>query len=275
MDDAETRLANRANLTSLESPNSGDGDAASLRLKRRILLPLLLAMGLLFAAFMGNTLWTEQQELQEKLAQDAHHVQAFLDSLLHQETEEMASAMQILVDRKPLREALICKDRAKLLELSEAWFNRLRQDTQITHLYFTGPDRINVLRVHQPDVHGDRIDRLTTLEAERSGQVASGLEIGWTGSLTLRTVLPWYDQNRQLVGFLEVGKEIDHVARELHRVLKVDVGFLVDKAKVDRALWEAGMRRLGREARWDRFPSLVLMDYLGEQTPSAGGAPDG
>jgi signal transduction histidine kinase len=53
------------------------------------------------------------------------------------------------------------------------------------------------------------------------------LELGPLGTLTLRAVKPWYDGDT-LIGYLELGEEIDHVAQEIHAALGLDLLVLVE-----------------------------------------------
>ncbi len=80
----------------------------------------------------------------------------------------MISAVQeaILTDRK-VSDALKALDRERLLEDYKDIFATLLGKYSITHFYFHGPDRVNLLRVHNPERNGDLIDRFTALEAER------------------------------------------------------------------------------------------------------------
>lgn len=149
---------------------------------------------------------------------------------------------------------------------SATLFDELKKDYAITHLYFTGTDRVDLLRVHIPNRHGDRIDRGTTLAAEKNGTTAFGVELGPLGTFTLRLVTPWYDDaTHQLIGYVELGMEIDRVLQELRDFFGVEVFVLVDKGRLDRKEWEDGMRVMGRTPDWDRFPKVVL----GSQTPQA------
>ena len=59
-------------------------------------------------------------------------------------------------------------DRDGLERSARGLFETLRGDHRITHLYFTGPDRINLYRLHTPAEHGDRIDRAWYLQYERA-----------------------------------------------------------------------------------------------------------
>ena len=87
-------------------------------------------------------------------------------------------------------------DRPGLLKENLEFYQILHDQNQITHFYFTGLDRVNFLRVHELDRYGDSIDRHTILQAEETGEITSGVELGPLGTLTLRVVLPWRDGGR-------------------------------------------------------------------------------
>jgi len=101
--------------------------------------------------------------------------------------------------------------------------------------------------------------RTATLDAERSGTTSFGVELGPLGTFTLRLVAPWYDETtRQLIGYVELGMEIDRVLQKLRDFFGVEVFVLVHKDHLDRKKWEDGMRVLGHTPDWDRFPAVVL-----------------
>jgi signal transduction histidine kinase len=106
-------------------------------------------------------------------------------------------------------------------------FERLHGQHRVTHFYVMDAAFRVVLRAHQPDMSGDVIDRATTRLAQESGRETQGLELGPLGTLTLRAVKPWYDGDT-LIGYLELGEEIDHVAREIHAALGLDLLVLVE-----------------------------------------------
>ena len=114
--------------------------------------------------------------------------------------------------------ALAQRDRDMLLKHATPLFKDIRRDYKITHFYFTGIDRVNLLRVHAPLRYGDTIDRITTLQAEHSGTVAYGVELGPLGTFTLRLVSPWYDpKTNKLIGYVELGMEIDQIIHKLEK----------------------------------------------------------
>ena len=95
---------------------------------------------------------------------------------------------------------------------------------------------------------------------------ASGIELGPLGTFTLRVVHPWFI-NGVLVGYIELGKEILHIAPLIKQSLKVDLIFTIDKTRLKRSDWEEGMNMLGRDTDWNLFPNSVVIDYTNKYIP--------
>jgi hypothetical protein len=104
------------------------------------------------------------------------------------------------------------------------------------------------------------------LEAENTGKISYGIELGPLGTFALRVVVPWWD-GEQLIGYVELGEEIDHIIHELQIALDMEFYLVIEKKFLDRENWEAGLRMLGREGDWDRFPSVVMIDQTLDTFP--------
>ena len=106
------------------------------------------------------------------------------------------------------------------------------------------------------------------LRAEKEQEVARGIELGVLGTFTLRIVLPWYDGDR-LIGYLELGEEIDSIAEEVHRILGADLLVLVNDRVLDLQHWETGRKMLGHQSDWRRFGSMVVVGRAMKKIPPA------
>jgi len=141
------------------------------------------------------------------------------------------------------------------LQLTQPLFARLRT-LGISHLYFILPDRTALLRMHAPGHSGDRIDRSSLRQAQRTGKGASGLELGPLGTLTLRVVEPWSMEGR-LLGYVELGEPIERVLDQVHAVVGYDLLVLGRKQFLDPEHWRAGGRVSGNSWPWERLPDSV------------------
>lgn len=216
-------------------------------LKRSVLIPLGLALAVLLLVAVYAVDRMDRQHVAEEMRHMRHSAQALFENQLESEAGHLAALLELLARDARLLDALQRRDLAALLAVGEPLYRPLRERHGITHFYFSGPDRINLLRVHEPDRYGDRIDRHTTLQAERSGQNAWGIELGSLGLFTLRVVRPVHVQGR-LIGYLELGEEIGHVVQRIARTANLDIQVFIYKRFLDRVKWEAGNKVIGRLA---------------------------
>jgi diguanylate cyclase (GGDEF)-like protein len=176
-----------------------------------------------------------------------------------QHAHALETVIDVLGHDHDLRAALAAKDRQTLLEHAAPMFARMKSTYGISHFYFSGPDRVNILRVHEPPRYGDVIDRVTTKIAERTGATAYGVELGPIGTFTLRVVTPWFDERtRRLLGYVELGLETPEIVDRIRKALGAHGFVLIRKQLLDRAGWEEGMRVFGRTPDWNRFPDYVV-----------------
>ncbi len=233
-------------------------ETASRPVQRRLLIPLTLVLVLLVSGFTAALITAERNHLEALTERTVEGTADELGRVLDEQADALSALLQVIASDDALCNALKVGDRERLLAACQPIFAKLRRDHAITHFYFHAPDRVNLLRVHKPEKHGDLIGRFTAREAERSGRVASGIELGPLGTFTLRSVQPVF-QRGQLIGYLELGKEIEDALAGIQSEYHVELAVAIHKHALDRAKWESGMELLGREADWDRFPGDVLI----------------
>jgi sensor histidine kinase regulating citrate/malate metabolism len=119
----------------------------------------------------------------------------------------MTASIQLIASEPTVKKALRERDADSLLAVSRPIFEILGKNAHISHFYFSDTNRVCLLRVHKPNERGDTISRFTAIKAEATGKSASGIEMGPLGTLTLRVVLPVFEDGI-LIGYMELGKEI-------------------------------------------------------------------
>ncbi|MBF0247251.1 MAG: hypothetical protein HQL36_04150 [Alphaproteobacteria bacterium] len=228
------------------------------QIRNRVLYPmsavLLLIMGVFTAAaFVSErNAWEREQNAQTTSVRNRFQIE------IQHSASVLSAALAALQRDTGLSDAFKAQDRARLLAAARPVYDDLNKNHAVTHFYFQGPDRVNFLRVHQPDRHGDTVDRYTTLETERTGRPFWGLELGPLGTFTLRYVAP-YVVGGEFLGYLELGMEIEHSLSAVAEGRDVRLSVLLFKDAVKRDVWESGMARLNRVAAWDRFDNLVTI----------------
>ncbi|MCP4699534.1 MAG: PAS domain S-box protein [Gammaproteobacteria bacterium] len=223
----------------------------------RLMVPLCLALLLLNGGFATFVITWQQNSLKLANLERLSIAAIELKKHLKDQTRELAALGEVFISDPRLRDALKAQDRQRLLAGYEAIFMQLRRKYGITHFYFQRADRVNLLRVHQPQRHGDRIDRLSTLKAKRTGKMAAGTELGSLGTFTLRVVRPVFDGDT-LIGYLELGKEIEDILTSIRHRYGIELAMTIRKSHLKQEDWEKGMRMLNRKADWNWLPNQAL-----------------
>jgi PAS domain S-box-containing protein len=224
----------------------------------RVLIPLTVAIVLLTGAFTWALYRQAKDEMQRECAKTLDSVPKSLQKELDREAHMMAGVMDALTRNDRIRSAFEARDFEALLDLSQPLLRQLRRHNRISHFHFLDPERACFLRVHRPGRKGDTINRITVLGAERTGKMFHGIELGPLGTFTLRVVQPWYKDGR-LLGYIELGEEIEDVISRLSGSAGVEIAIAIHKKFLDRAGWEEGMAMLGREADWNALGHAVVV----------------
>jgi two-component system sensor histidine kinase/response regulator len=232
-----------------------------------IVVTLLLGVG----AILGKQY---RDQLAADLAADLADADRDLRVTLAQQTVTLAAVAEIIAADPTVQRALREGAAERLLSTWQPEFETLREKQRITHLKFLTRERDCLLRVHEPGRTGDRDSRFVTLEAERTGALAAGITMGQAGNphdlpvLTLRVVQP-VGVGSERVGYVELGREVEDLLSSLPLRSGAMMAVVMPKVNLDRAWWEAGMRRLGRVPEWDRLPHSVVTHSPRGRLPDA------
>ena len=238
-----------------------------LSLKIKILIPVGLSLVLLLIASFISYYWLQENDIRERVDRRLKSAESFFKHHLENDALILSGISETLVQDRVIIKDLKGRNRQALLSYSTPLLKKLVSRHRITHFYFHDPRGMNLLRVHQPDRHGDKIFRFTISEAERTGRISSGLELGPLGTLTLRVVAPVLEGGKR-IGFVELGEEIDHVVQDLKKVLIIESAVVIRKSFLNPANWNAGMKMLGRKSNWDQFPDVVLVSKSFNEFPA-------
>jgi signal transduction histidine kinase len=226
-------------------------------IRRRILIPLSLTIVVLFCTFIYSAYHIRADQNLINMRHDYEVTQAYINvSKDHRETLLLNIMIEISRDTQ-LRQAMIANDRDTLYQHSLPLLNQLFQFHGISHLYYHTLTGTTLLRVHNPDKFDDPVARNTFFKATNSQKFAFGLELGRFGMLTYRGVLPWRVEDK-LIGYIELGIEVDYVLKQLQSIVKKDFLITLDKHQLDREQWELAREHAGRLNNWDLFSDQVI-----------------
>jgi signal transduction histidine kinase len=198
------------------------------RVKGPILVPFTLVLLLALGALLFTAYRYEAHARAHDLATSVRAVERLFRLQLDNDAAKLHATLCPISRDAAIKAAFLDGDLGALQAQIAPLFERLHGQHRVTHFYVMDAARKVVLRAHQPDMSGDVIDRATSRQAQESGRETQGLELGPLGTLTLRAVKPWYDGDT-LIGYLELGEEIDHVAQEIHAALGLDLLVLVER----------------------------------------------
>ncbi len=227
--------------------------------RSKVLVPLSLTFLVLISAFLYSGYKIRQINAKHAVNHRYEGVQFLFRELLQHRVEMMVSALEFVAREEALQGPMGAGNREDLLERAGPLFAQLAEWHGLTHFYFHTPDQTTFLRLHKPDKFGDRVERFTLKQAAESGKRSHGIELGPLGTFTLRVVYPWY-KDEQLIGYIELGQELDHVLQTLRSITQIEFVVAIDKKFLDREQWEEGMRMLGRKGDWDLIPNRVIVD---------------
>lgn len=215
-------------------------------------LALIVIMGVFAAAIY----LVEAKVRDRDLAERAPAAAELFSVKLGKESNLMRAVGHAMMGNADIELAFRQGSRPALERQGRELFDILSANHRITHLYFNLPNRANLYRFHSPERFGDMIDRVTMLQAHSQNQPVSGLELGPLGTLTLRTVMPWREAGR-LLGYIEIGEEVEHLINEVNDILAVDLVVLLNKRYLARDQWQRGQTLMQRQGEWDRFSTHV------------------
>ncbi len=227
-----------------------------LSLKTLLLTPIIIILLTMITGFVFSQLTLEKRYTEQHLHQKFDSARQLYEATTKFEKEKIVVFLQILEQDKELQADMRSQNKVRLLKHLNSHFQILQQN-HISHFYIHQPNLVNYLRVHQPQRYGDQIQRQSALDAAETQQIAWGVEMGPLGLLTLRAVMPWFDQG-ELLGYIELGQEIEHVYEHVYKNSDIGLFISINKEVIDRQAWESGMTLMNREHDWNLLPKSVV-----------------
>jgi hypothetical protein len=229
-----------------------------MQIRTKLSIAVVLSMG--SVAAVAGSIIRDRSERNIHLFSEAavSSAEGAFRSIERAEVQKLSATLAaILADTRylaPFRR----RDRAGLMALATPLFQELRASHWITHWYFHLPDRTCLLRVHAPEQFGDPVERPTLAKAAETRRLTAGMELGKT-AFALRAVQPWIVDG-ELLGYVELGQEIDGFLERMKGATGNDYALLVEKRHLDRGLYDALRRRAGQREDWDDLATAVSME---------------
>lgn len=207
--------------------------------------------------------YTQDNFLNAKMEEEIRHTDHRFKDFLKRDFLLLSSNLDVILRNKKLAEIFLSNDRDKLYEFSKPLYKSLKDNYKISHFYFHSIDGINFLRLHNKNLYGDKIKRVTFEHASTSKEIGTGVELGKT-AFALRVVKPFYYQGK-LIGYIELAKEIDNFLENLveHSEHFSKVIIIADKEYLSQTDWESLRHESGLSNNWnDRHDHHIAINYF-------------
>jgi len=187
-------------------------------------------------------------------------------SLETQDIAKLSAINDVLRTREDLMALYVAGDRDALYEASAPLFEDLKTKYGMTHWYYERPEPESTvfLRVHSKDKFDDPLTRKTYAKSVETKSYGAGKELGKT-AFALRVVHPYYDANNKLIGYIEVGEEIDHFFEIMKQQTGDELAMVLLKDKLGEEEWATMREAQGLDNNWDEDETLVLADTTSDQ----------
>lgn len=193
-----------------------------------------LVIGIILLAILGiiSNYYVQLISIEQHTIYHIPDYEKRFDDYAESEANKITSYLELVKEKKELQNLFKQNNREKLYEMSQPIFDHLYANSDITHFYFIKTNGEVLLRVHDKYRYSDIVDRYTFLKSKEKLAPYHGLEFGIKKNYTLRVVHPWIVDG-ELLGFIELGKEVNKVINSLSEQLGIEIYFAVNKSVFD------------------------------------------
>ncbi len=226
-------------------------------IKTKFIVIVLATEILVVTAFIGAIFFIFYNNIRESSLQIVNNTAGFYNSLVDGDTKMLSAALDTFITNETFQQLFAKGDINAVQKASEDLFLHNRKQYGVTHFYYIDNNGICQLRMHQPELRGDKITRTTFEAAKKGNRLASGIELGKT-AYALRVVSPYMDKNSQ-IGFVEFGEEIEHFNGIVKRETGIDIALLSDKKLLNEEAYKASRAVVGRSNNWSELANYVVL----------------
>ncbi|MDD5717910.1 MAG: diguanylate cyclase [Sulfuricurvum sp.] len=184
--------------------------------------PLLLSL-LIASIITGvSVIYVQEKNIHKSKENISHQYTKFIHQKVKYDADVLSEYINFIQTDTTLVSGFKQGNKKEIYDAMHETYARLRKNIDLTHMYFIKTDGTVLLRVHDFEKDGDTIDRATFKKAKETQKLVYGLEFGVKMNYTLRVVKPWY-VNGELIGYVELGKEIDKIITDYANLLDAHV----------------------------------------------------
>jgi histidine kinase family protein len=227
-------------------------------IRAKLVLAIIVTLGV---AAAGSALLVRQLYLRTArgAAADAlRGASAAYADLEKNEVEKITVVLDALVANKELRDAFAARDRDRLQSIALPIHTVLKKDHGIAHWNFVDAETKKMfLRPHLPTKYDDVIERPALNKAIARRENSVGKELG-KSAFALRVGRPFWGADGSLIGYIELGTEIEYFLDRMKAQTGNDFAMYVQKRLLDESEWARTRALRNIKNTWNDFPEVVV-----------------
>ncbi|NJD76541.1 MAG: HAMP domain-containing protein [Candidatus Methanoperedens sp.] len=229
-----------------------------LSVKFKLLPIIVIGIALLTGIFYYTSMNAMEKNLNTVSHNGVKTAKEMFYNLEDNDVKMLSSSLEMFLSNKEFKEVYLKNNREELYNYGQPLYNQLKIDFGITHFYFHLPNGTNFVRLHSKTQYGDKITRKTLEKSVQANGFGTGLELGKT-AFALRVVHPYYN-GTNLIGYVELGEEIDHFLKVMKKQTNEDFGIFINKQFIKREDWKSTRDAKGLSDNYDDLKDYVAID---------------
>ena len=206
-------------------------------LSLKVIIPFVASMILIILIALTSIYTLETDNINELSLEEFEDVSKTFTQTINRNVNLLQGFNKLIQKDENLINLYKEKDRDKLFLYLYQTYLDFNYNYNVTHFYIHNLDKTNFVRIHNRDLHSDNIHRYTLNKAIEKSTAVSGIEFSLNHNYTLRVVLPWLNEG-ELIGYIELGEEIDKIINELSNTLNNNIILTINKNLMDTRSYE-------------------------------------
>jgi len=225
----------------------------------KIIIPFIVGLLLIASASMGGIYYLQSKHIDTQAKEKLLNVSKTLSAAINDDVKLFNGLIELLHKDKNVVNLIKNRSRDELfLYLSKIYIN-FKGRYDITHLSIHNTNKTNFLRLHNSSKHSDIINRKTLNNSYSTHLPSYGIEFGVSHTLILRVVYPLFNAGK-LVGFMELGKEVDKFTPKLAKNLNADIIFTINKSMISNKNFEEWREKIANNRAYDELKDFYIVD---------------
>jgi len=234
-----------------------------MSIKYKLLPAIVLGVVLLAVLLYVVSYQAQQTALEKQVTSDIRSSKQTFHNLVENDIRMLKAASTDFQTNQAFKDVYLEQDRPKLFSYGQELYAK-HKDLGITHFYFIRTDGTVFVRLHNAKVYDDKVTRDTYAKSRDSNDWGSGIELGKT-AFALRVVHPYYNA-ANLIGYVELGEEIDHFIDIMKQETGNEYAIVVDKKFIDEQKWASVMDVKGKRNNYNDMQKEVVIDTTMDDT---------